>query len=221
MSHKGLVMNVNREQGGVVQRTAGDTMRTNIPSALFLVDGFDGASMRHKEFFMKIKSREQNTKIKIMLGMLSLIEIYGYHGTTIAKIATFSGIEKASLYHYFSSKADILAAVIDMLHAELMSLLDEVLGKRDISDVVGTYIAKYFRFIVYMRLFLDGDEALFYIEHHFEQYRKSLLSVISQLKSLKAQTFVVDYLLTANLSREVDIDRAFSHLNRSPAHGSH
>ncbi|UKI50619.1 MAG: TetR/AcrR family transcriptional regulator [Clostridium sp.] len=54
-----------------------------------------------------------NTKEKILDAALMLVAKYGTNKTSMALIAEKSGIAKASLYHYYKSKDELLS---DMYH---------------------------------------------------------------------------------------------------------
>ncbi len=51
----------------------------------------------------------------------------GYHGTRLHQIAERVGIQKASLFHYFSSKEGLYRAVIDNVFREMEDTILEVL----------------------------------------------------------------------------------------------
>ena len=52
----------------------------------------------------------------IVLEALKLFRSKSYHTTSMADIAKSCGILKGSLYHYFSSKEELMMKVIQMVH---------------------------------------------------------------------------------------------------------
>ena len=60
-------------------------------------------SKKIKKLALAAQRREQ-----IMQAALDLFRIYGYHGTSMRRICDLSKVNRASIYDYFDSKADIL-----------------------------------------------------------------------------------------------------------------
>lgn len=56
-----------------------------------------------------------------------LFNEYGYHATGIDRILAESGVSKATLYKYFRSKDDLVIAVLQQRHDQLMLLLGNAL----------------------------------------------------------------------------------------------
>ncbi len=52
-------------------------------------------------------------KKKIMDTALELFASYGYHGTTMEKIATRAGVSKGLIYTYFKNKEDLLLELLE------------------------------------------------------------------------------------------------------------
>lgn len=75
-------------------------------------------SPRTKEQFDEIRQRSRQ---RIMDVALELFGTYGYHSTSISKIAREAGISKGLMYNYFDSKEDLL-------HAILLEEMDEGYG---------------------------------------------------------------------------------------------
>lgn len=62
--------------------------------------------------------KTDNTKTKILEAMYALISEKGYDKTSIGQIADIIGIKKASIYYYFTSKEEILLALVQDLYKE-------------------------------------------------------------------------------------------------------
>ena len=54
-----------------------------------------------------------------------LFNEYGYHATGIDKIVSESGVSKATLYKHFSSKEELILAVLQQRHQQLMMRIQE------------------------------------------------------------------------------------------------
>lgn len=50
----------------------------------------------------------------------------GYHGTSIAQVATVSGVPLGNIYYYHRSKADLAMAVSDLFVSQTEALIEEV-----------------------------------------------------------------------------------------------
>jgi len=66
-------------------------------------------SPRSNEQFDEIR---QQSRTKIMNAALELFGKYGYHSTSVSKIATVAGISKGLMYNYFDGKEDLLHFII-------------------------------------------------------------------------------------------------------------
>ncbi|MBC8047292.1 MAG: TetR/AcrR family transcriptional regulator [Fimbriimonadaceae bacterium] len=54
-------------------------------------------------------------KFDIIKQALNLFRTQGYHRTTMANIGTACGLLKGSIYHYFTSKEDLMRSVLEVL----------------------------------------------------------------------------------------------------------
>lgn len=82
---------------------------------------------------------ERNRRIIIKAG----IEIFarkGFDGTRIAEIAEASGLPKANVYYYFSSKEEIYTAIIAHLIAGWDDALKYIAPEREPADAFRLYI---------------------------------------------------------------------------------
>ncbi|MBB6489286.1 TetR family transcriptional regulator C-terminal domain-containing protein [Rhizobium lusitanum] len=85
------------------------------------------------------KIRERNIRLIIKAG----IEIFsrkGYDGTRIAEIAEASGLPKANVYYYFSSKEQIYTAIIEHLLEGWDNALKYITADREPAEAFRLYI---------------------------------------------------------------------------------
>ncbi|WDZ79213.1 TetR family transcriptional regulator C-terminal domain-containing protein (plasmid) [Ensifer adhaerens] len=83
--------------------------------------------------------RERNMRLIIKAG----IEIFarkGFDGTRIAEIAEASGLPKANVYYYFSSKEEIYTAIIAHLLASWDDALKYISPEREPAEAFELYI---------------------------------------------------------------------------------
>ncbi|MGB9964100.1 TetR/AcrR family transcriptional regulator [Halobacterium sp. CBA1126] len=61
----------------------------------------------------------EDTREGILRASFIVLERYGYSGLTMSRIAEEAGIEKASVYHYYSDKDSLLLALVDYVIEEM------------------------------------------------------------------------------------------------------
>ena len=66
----------------------------------------------------------QATREQILKTALSLFCDRGYYTTSIEEIAKLAQISKGLLYHYFKSKAEVLAALVDLRIEEVLLVMN-------------------------------------------------------------------------------------------------
>lgn len=74
--------------------------------------------------FIAIKPREE----EIIKAAAGLFRTKGYHGTSMADLATLVGIQKASLYYHFKSKDELLSRILQAGVGRVVGLLNDVLN---------------------------------------------------------------------------------------------
>ncbi|MCP4178796.1 MAG: TetR/AcrR family transcriptional regulator, partial [bacterium] len=67
-------------------------------------------SPRNKELNEKMR---METKTKIVDAALEVFSGYGFHGTTMNKIAKHTGLSNGLVYHYFPSKEKLFYYLVD------------------------------------------------------------------------------------------------------------
>jgi len=88
--------------------------------------------------------QSQKTVARILTATARLFVNHGYHGTSIAAITKAIGLTKGALYAHFSSKEDLLLALIKQFE---MEFLDQLIA--EVQDVKGNALDKlhhYFNF---------------------------------------------------------------------------
>lgn len=63
-------------------------------------------------------TERRNRDEAVMEAAISVMSERGYAGTSIQEVADRVGVLKGSLYHYFSSKEELLARILEESHAE-------------------------------------------------------------------------------------------------------
>lgn len=73
-------------------------------------------------------SAKEERRTRILEGAIEVIARYGLQKTTLEDIAQRAGIKPASVYYYFSSKEDLLAAVVrhqaEEIHERIRTSID-------------------------------------------------------------------------------------------------
>lgn len=98
------------------------------------------------------------TRGKILRAAAKLFSESGYHKVTTREIAKAVGINPASMYHHFPSKAEILKSLYEVYSAELRKAspdLDELLRLAEAEHPYEVLMRTEFHFNEEMRDFLD------------------------------------------------------------------
>ena len=74
----------------------------------------------------KTRVERRNRDGNVMAAAISVMSQRGYAATSIQEIADRVGVLKGSLYHYFSSKEELLARILEESHAEADRIREEV-----------------------------------------------------------------------------------------------
>jgi AcrR family transcriptional regulator len=77
----------------------------------------------------RVARRRDRRKAEIVRTATELLSEHGYQGMSLEDVAEQTDIAKATLYHYFASKDELVAAVLDTLTVEVNRRLEEELGK--------------------------------------------------------------------------------------------
>jgi AcrR family transcriptional regulator len=74
-------------------------------------------------------SSPANRQEEILAAAGRIFQRKGYHGTSVRDIADAVGLLKGSLYHYISSKEDLLVRLFDGLLEDTVGELEEIAGR--------------------------------------------------------------------------------------------
>lgn len=80
----------------------------------------------------RVARRRDRRKAEIVRTATELLAEHGYQGMNLEDVAERTDIAKATLYHYFSGKDELVAAVIEALTGDVNRRLEEELDK--VSD---------------------------------------------------------------------------------------
>ena len=94
---------------------------------------------------MSPRTQIQNEKIreesqqKILNSAFRLMSVNGYESTSIAQIAADAGISKGLMYNYFSSKEELLKALINRTLEEGESVMTEVFSNDPVQTLENVF----------------------------------------------------------------------------------
>ena len=77
----------------------------------------------------RVARRRDRRKAEIVRTATELLSEHGYQGMNLEDVAEQTDIAKATLYHYFSGKDELVAAVIEALTVDVNRRLEEELDK--------------------------------------------------------------------------------------------
>jgi len=86
-----------------------------------------------------------DTRSRLLLTAMQLFWEKGYHSTSIADVLQAAKVNSGSLYYFFPSKADLLAAVLDLYHEGIGPMLLEpaCAGVEDPIERIFALLARY------------------------------------------------------------------------------
>jgi TetR/AcrR family transcriptional regulator, transcriptional repressor for nem operon len=90
-------------------------------------------------------SEPADTRTRLVLSAMRLFWEKGYNSTSIADVLQTAKVNSGSLYYFFPGKTDLLAAVLDMYHEGIRSMLLEPAwaGIDDPIDRIFALLARY------------------------------------------------------------------------------
>jgi AcrR family transcriptional regulator len=91
-----------------------------------------------------------DTRSRLVLSAMQLFWEKGYNSTSIADVLQTAKVNSGSLYYFFPSKTDLLAAVLDLYHEGIGPMLLEPAwaGEDDPIDKIFALLARYRRSLV-------------------------------------------------------------------------
>lgn len=64
---------------------------------------------------MQLKNNDINTEDRVLDAAYYIFLLYGFHGTTLQKIANEAGVNKATIHYYFRSKEKLYGIVVELI----------------------------------------------------------------------------------------------------------
>ncbi|MFZ5864421.1 MAG: TetR/AcrR family transcriptional regulator [Thermodesulfobacteriota bacterium] len=116
---------------------------------------FTGPAMKSVKESTSKRRQSEKTSARILEAALSLFVNKGYHGTSIAEITQAAHITKGALYCHFSSKGDLLLALIRKFETEF---LDNLI--RSVNAQSGDALAKLHRLLSFASDFAEKNREL-------------------------------------------------------------
>ncbi|MGA2822701.1 MAG: TetR/AcrR family transcriptional regulator [Bacteroidales bacterium] len=93
----------------------------------------------------KFEEIRENKRRKILDSAVECFATSGYHEVSINDLAAHAGISKGLMYHYFSSKDELLKTLFNEIVSEMMQLLDPdnrgISNRKDLLQ----YLERFFR----------------------------------------------------------------------------
>ncbi len=117
----------------------------------------------------------EDTRQRILDVSAELFVDQGYDGTSLREIAERLGVTKAALYYHFSSKDQILRALLDpgnVLLTELLARLEAASGSEEWAEVLAWVVHQVFENLTFFRL--------------VERNRQAAVEIIDAFKSAEA-----------------------------------
>ena len=102
--------------------------------------------MGYGESEMTVKNESKgatNTKEKIQQVAIELFQKQGYENVTINQICNETGITKRTFYYHYSSKAELLHGLIDMMGIRAESLMDSLAEQHTYIGTLWTLMSVY------------------------------------------------------------------------------
>ncbi len=82
-----------------------------------------------------------DTRQRILDAAASLIQVRGFHATSVGDILTTAGVTKGTLYHHFESKEQLGLEILRRGREGFMSFLDAAFGVEDPEDALERFFA--------------------------------------------------------------------------------
>jgi len=102
--------------------------------------------------------QSEQTIARILEAATKLFATHGYHGTSIAAIASAANLTKGALYSHFSSKGDLLFALIREFETRFLDRLIEA-----VNATPGSASDKLHRFVSFASAFAEENRELCFL----------------------------------------------------------
>jgi len=91
----------------------------------------------------RVARRRDRRKTEIVRTAIGILAVTGYQGMNLEDVAEQTDIAKATLYHYFRSKDELVAAALEVLTEEVLTRLAErtaEVGDATATDLLGALV---------------------------------------------------------------------------------
>jgi TetR/AcrR family fatty acid metabolism transcriptional regulator len=101
-----------------------------------------------KKFTTRRQEQAQETKERIYLAAINLMDRKGFDNFTVADISSEAGVSVGAFYHHFTSKNDILAEIFHKADQYFSTQVVPSLGKKNVPEKIIAYFDHYAKFNV-------------------------------------------------------------------------
>lgn len=98
--------------------------------------------------------RPQRGKQKIFDSALRLFESQGYFATTVEQITETAGVSKGLVYNYFSSKEELLVALVEDATGRMAAVAEPLSRDVPVQQSLAAFVDEFFGFLRRERQFL-------------------------------------------------------------------
>jgi AcrR family transcriptional regulator len=136
-----------------------------------------------------------DTKQKIILAAIELFSQNGYHETSVRDIAKLVGIKDCSLYSHFTSKEQILGAILDYYQNEMdkMWQAEQTTSSTDPEALLAQTIQRFKTLnaptpmdkigrLLLLEMYRNEKVSQFYYRWKFNEYRSAVQKVFEELQ---------------------------------------
>lgn len=150
------------------------------------IKGPTDSLVKRKDGFMRTVKHPEERKNDILNAAEKLFSTKGYQQTTIIDILKAVGIAKGTFYYYFTSKEEVMDAIIDrIIKADIIE------AKRIAADPDISVVDKLFRIIMAQSpkqgSHKEGMIEQFHQPANAEMHQKSLIKAITELSPVLAE----------------------------------
>ena len=153
--------------------------------------------------------KQQLGKEKILDAAIRLFASNGYHRTSVNQIASSAGVSKGLTYNYFSSKEDLLLAIINQASDDMSEVADNMASPDDYQKTLKGFLGAYVGFVKTNKTFLTFQLSLLFQPDLREivaaPLQKRANALLKQVDALFKKAGVPQSLMTARrLISELD-----------------
>ncbi len=124
----------------------------------------------------------------------------GYHNTTIAEIAKFTGVAEGTIFYHFKSKEELFAAILDNIKLTIVEKYGEFFKEKKFSNGL-----EMLESCVYFYLYLVGTmEEMFLILHRYDAYELAQANQVFRTSFTEIYNFILDVFEKAILKGQAD-----------------